>query len=357
MPQPPYPPFDPPPDDARSDANTLRIENEALRRGFTLIPNYILRARGISRDAKMLYSILLSYAWQTDSCFPGYDRLMEDMQCGRPQVAKYIKELKDVGLIEVRRRGQGLTSIYTLKDIRGEEIQKFQNETSRSFDSKPQGVSERNSKKYSVEENPSEENSNSRKGTRQTKTTGSRPSTATGHAPVSRIRQVSSSDLQEDGDDVSQEATSPDRRDPEIRMLRDMLSKAIGATLLQRRPGRPTADQAEARRAVKHYIEDYGRQLGDQAPKSSVTRALNLMEEAGVALGLFIGALQDTYKKTQQKSANIQKLAENGRSPYPQKNKMPYFFSLLEEELGLRASTPVDTSTRERQSDRSPGER
>ncbi len=105
---------------------------------------------------------------------------------------------------------------------------------------------------------------------------------------------------------------------------------------MQRRPGRPSGEQAEARRVIKHYIEDYGRQLGDQAPKSSVTRAVNLMHGSGVALGVFVGALQDAYKRTQQKSANIQKMAEAGKSPYPQKNKMPYFFSLLEEELGLR---------------------
>ena len=132
MPNSTYPPFDQLPDDPRSDANTLRVENEALRRGFTLIPNYILRARGISRDAKLLYGILLSYAWQTDSCFPGYDTLMEDMQCAREALAKYIKELKTIGLIAVQRRGQGRTSIYTLKDIQGADVQKFDFRTSRS---------------------------------------------------------------------------------------------------------------------------------------------------------------------------------------------------------------------------------
>lgn len=106
-------PENPPGSEAgRSSANTLRIENQALAKGFTLIPNYILRATGISRDAKMLYSILLSYAWQTDSCFPGYDRLMDDMQCAKEALAKYIKELKTSGLIEVQRRGQGMTSLY-----------------------------------------------------------------------------------------------------------------------------------------------------------------------------------------------------------------------------------------------------
>src|SRR5438045_3360250 len=109
------------------EPNTLQVESEILKKGFTIIPNYVLRARNLSRDAKLLYGILLSYAWQTDSCFPGYDTLMEDMQCGRPQVSKYIKELKEVGLIEVKRRGQGLTSIYTIKDVTNK---KFQNETS-----------------------------------------------------------------------------------------------------------------------------------------------------------------------------------------------------------------------------------
>ena len=142
----------------RPQQDTLRIENEALRRGFTLIPNYVLRARTISRDAKLLYGILLSYAWQKGNCWPGYDTLMEDLQCGRPQLAKYIKELKDTGLVHVQRRGQGLTSIYTIKDVPAENIQKFQNETSGSFKTKPPGVSKRNGEENEVEEDSGEEN-------------------------------------------------------------------------------------------------------------------------------------------------------------------------------------------------------
>src|SRR5215208_4406699 len=135
------------------EADTLRVENEALRKGFTLIPNVILRARGLSRDAKLLYGDLLSYAWQKGSCFPGYDVLMADMPCHREALAKYIKELKTVGLIEVQRRGQGKTSIYTLRDVvnsgsagqlpdreqsqaTSRRAQKFENRTSRSSDSK-----------------------------------------------------------------------------------------------------------------------------------------------------------------------------------------------------------------------------
>ena len=156
--------------------NTLLIEDPQIRDGFTQIPNLILRTRNLSRDAKLLYGILLSYAWQKGSCFPGYDTLQLDMQCGRPQISKYLKELRERDLIHVKRRGQGKTSIYTIKAIteakrnellgsseNGGEIQKFHFETTRSLDSELQGVSERNSEEYSVEEDPKEEdNSNIR---------------------------------------------------------------------------------------------------------------------------------------------------------------------------------------------------
>src|SRR3954471_8545588 len=96
------------------EEDTLQVENEALRHGFTLIPNAVLRARNLSRDAKLLYGILLSYAWQQASCFPGYDRLIDDLQCGPNQLSKWIKELREGGYIDVKRRGQGKTSVYTL---------------------------------------------------------------------------------------------------------------------------------------------------------------------------------------------------------------------------------------------------
>jgi len=103
---------------------------------------------------------------------------------------------------------------------------------------------------------------------------------------------------------------------------------------------------------IRQYVEDFGRELGDQAPKSSVTRATNLMQEAGVSLGLFIGALQDAKKTTQKRSGNIQKPGPAGLA---QKNKMAYFFSVLEDQLGLRET--ATTGADEARDDRSPGHR
>jgi hypothetical protein len=60
--------------------------------------------------------VLLSYAWQQGSCFPGAERLQHDLGCGKNQVTRYLLELEDTDLICRRRRGQGKTTLYTLHD-------------------------------------------------------------------------------------------------------------------------------------------------------------------------------------------------------------------------------------------------
>ncbi len=101
------------------DRSTLAVANAALRSGFVLLPRTILHAPSLSRDAKLLYAVLLSYAWQEGSCFPGYERLQEDLQCSVNSVTKYMQELEQAKLISRRRRGLGKTNIYTINDLPG----------------------------------------------------------------------------------------------------------------------------------------------------------------------------------------------------------------------------------------------
>ncbi len=98
------------------DPQTLAVANAALRGGFVLLPRTLLHAPGLSRDAKLLYAVLLSYAWQHGSCFPGSERLQADLGCGKNQVTRYMQELERTGLITRRRRGLGKTTVYTLHD-------------------------------------------------------------------------------------------------------------------------------------------------------------------------------------------------------------------------------------------------
>ncbi len=96
------------------EPGTLLIEDETLRAGFTQIPNRVLHARNLSRDAKLLYGFLLSYAWQQGSCFPGYAQLCADMGASPSIVRKYLHELEVAGLLVQKRRGLGKTNLYTL---------------------------------------------------------------------------------------------------------------------------------------------------------------------------------------------------------------------------------------------------
>src|SRR4051812_9169287 len=89
------------------DQGTIVIEEERLKESFTQIPNTILRRQELSPGAKLSYVMLLSYAHQKDSCFPGQEKLAEDLGAGRRSVIRYIKELQDSGLLVVKRRGLG----------------------------------------------------------------------------------------------------------------------------------------------------------------------------------------------------------------------------------------------------------
>jgi hypothetical protein len=65
------------------EPDTMLIEDVALPRGFVQLPKAVLYARHLSRDAKLLYAVLLGYAWQEQRCFPGYQRLCADLAARR----------------------------------------------------------------------------------------------------------------------------------------------------------------------------------------------------------------------------------------------------------------------------------
>ena len=92
----------------------LDTNNPVLRGGFTQVPNFILKDSTLSVGSKVAYAMFLSYAWHNDSCFPGQDRLAEDMGMTRPRVTQLIAELEAAGLVSIQRRGQGKTNLYTI---------------------------------------------------------------------------------------------------------------------------------------------------------------------------------------------------------------------------------------------------
>ena len=94
---------------------SLDTLDPVARGGFTQVPNFILKNPDLSVGAKVVYAMFLSYAWHNDSCFPGQQRMAEDMGMSVSRVNEFIKTLESAGFIEILRRGQGKTNVYTIK--------------------------------------------------------------------------------------------------------------------------------------------------------------------------------------------------------------------------------------------------
>ncbi len=99
------------------EKNTIVVQDAALKTGFVQLPNFILTDSKLSSYAKLSYALLLSYAWQKDSCFPGQERMANDLGVSRQYLSKALNELQDSNYIKVERRGLNKTNIYTILSI------------------------------------------------------------------------------------------------------------------------------------------------------------------------------------------------------------------------------------------------
>lgn len=85
--------------------------------GFTQLPNFILRNPDISIGAKATYALFLSFAWHNNLCFPGQETLAKALGMSVGSVNAFIKELEACSLIDITRRGQGKTNLYTINFV------------------------------------------------------------------------------------------------------------------------------------------------------------------------------------------------------------------------------------------------
>jgi len=94
----------------------LKSKSKLLSDGFTIAPNRILRNKALTPYAKLAYTVLLSYAWDKNYCFPSQERLAEDIGIAKRSVVKVIQELKQKKMIKVKKRGLGKPNIYYILD-------------------------------------------------------------------------------------------------------------------------------------------------------------------------------------------------------------------------------------------------
>jgi len=100
---------------APEEPSTIRFRDPAIAAGFTALPNWILKKRGLIPGAKVLYALLLSYAWQSDHCWPGQAQLAEDLEVTDRTIRTWLTELQAHDLLTVEQRGLTQTNVYWIE--------------------------------------------------------------------------------------------------------------------------------------------------------------------------------------------------------------------------------------------------
>ena len=100
------------------EKHTIIILNGALKHGFTQLPRFVLQDKKLSFGARLTYAVLLSYAWQEDSCFPGQERMAKDLGTTDRSVRTFLAELKDHKYIDWKQQGLGKPNIYYILDYK-----------------------------------------------------------------------------------------------------------------------------------------------------------------------------------------------------------------------------------------------
>ena len=98
--------------------HTIVVLNESLKHGFTQLPNYVLKDTRLSFGARLTFAVLLSYAWQEGSCFPGQARMASDLGTTDRSIRTFLTELKAGGFVDWERQGLNRPNIYYILDYK-----------------------------------------------------------------------------------------------------------------------------------------------------------------------------------------------------------------------------------------------
>jgi hypothetical protein len=106
------------------------------------------------------------------------------------------------------------------------------------------------------------------------------------------------------------------------------------ATHLPDGAGERNTDYGDDRQRLGAFLEDFAREFRDGANlRSTVSRAYNLWQQSGLPIGRFENLMFEARAVTKEWSGSITKPAGEGKLG-SLKNKMPYFFRVLEDRVG-----------------------
>jgi hypothetical protein len=303
-----------------SELNTLVIEDRVLSYGFIQLPKLVLYAKTVSRDAKLLYAVLLGYAWQTDKCFPGYKLLCENLQASENGVRKYMRELEAAGLLSQRRRGLCKTNIYTLRDLG----------TSKIAVQEPHKTED---KEEAEEKDANLRNSNADARNKI------EPEPATTTATQTQADQTTQPSLK-----PARTASQAPRRNGKLSSLSDILSRRTPTPSTHSTPESASGHETIPDQIVA-YVAEITREMGDHAhTQSNLTYAMRLCQKSGCDPNRFAGILIEARAITRdRRTANRHRLdGTELRRP------MAYYWRVVRDLLDPTPTDPEANMTSER---------
>jgi hypothetical protein len=109
--------FPPPHHQPGAADGTIQFRETWLDAGFTSVPNLVLRSRRLNSTAKVVYGLLLSYAWEKDHTWPGQHLIAAHLDATTRTVRNALTDLKAAGLISVEQRGLRQTNVYWIEPL------------------------------------------------------------------------------------------------------------------------------------------------------------------------------------------------------------------------------------------------
>jgi hypothetical protein len=114
------------------------IVSDPILSGTTTVNNAVIRNPSLSQGARLTYTLLVMYARQKGACFPGVERLAQDLGVERHSATRYVNELLKAGVVNRTNRsrataekldeGEPRTNIYELPPVpinAGQGTQKY----------------------------------------------------------------------------------------------------------------------------------------------------------------------------------------------------------------------------------------
>ena len=89
-----------------------------LKQGFTQLPIRVLKDTRLWFVARLTYAVLLSYGGDKDICFPGQNRIAEDLGVSARSVRTFLYQLKEHGYISWKYQGPSKPNLYSLLKLK-----------------------------------------------------------------------------------------------------------------------------------------------------------------------------------------------------------------------------------------------